>query len=100
MLTFAQVKAIYKDELQQRAPDKMNQVGDDWHAQFQGFFFPGNEDVVDQCAIKVFRLALAIDGLGPRPQARKHIRKLINTDTVTDYAISVVFLACFTPPEE
>ncbi len=100
MPTLAQVKAIYRDELLSRAPGQMAQIGENWPDQFQGFFFPGNEDVVDQCALKVFRLALAIDGLLPTDSSRKQVRKVINTDTVTDLAISIIFLACFTPPEQ
>ncbi len=72
MLTLSQVKTIYRDELLKRAPNQMAQVGDNWPDQFQGLFFPGNEDVVEQCALKVFRLALAIDGLTASTVAREN----------------------------
>ena len=100
MPTLSQVDNIYNEELLKRAPGEMADAGDDWRDQVQGFFFPGNEDTVDQCALAVFRQSLALDGLKPTPAARKQVRKVVNTDTVTDKAIGIIFLACFTPPEQ
>jgi hypothetical protein len=97
MLTFAVVKRMYREELLRRAPEAMEEVGDGWADQFQGFFFPNAEDVVDQCALVVFRDCLALNGQKPTEAARKQVRKVINTDTITEQAISIVFLACFTP---
>jgi hypothetical protein len=99
MPTMTQVKAIYKRELVQRAPEKMTRAGDNWPAQFQGFFFPGNEDVVDQCALSVLKQSLAVDGRTATEAARKQVRNTIGLTTVTDKAVGIVFLTCFIPPK-
>jgi hypothetical protein len=100
MPTFARVKQIYKAELTNRAPEKMREAGDNFELQFQGFYFPGNEDVVDQCALAVLKQALADDGMTVTEAARKRVRSAIGTQTVTSNAMDIVFLAAFAPVPE
>jgi len=97
MPTFTKVKQIYKDELTNRAPGKMAEAGDNFALQSQGFYFPGNEDAVDQCALAVLRQALEADGMTVTESARKRVRSAIGTQTVTNNAMDIVFLAVFAP---
>ncbi|MBL8219090.1 MAG: hypothetical protein JNL62_07665 [Bryobacterales bacterium] len=97
MPTFAKVRQLYKDELANRAPGKMAEAGDNFGLQLQGFFFPGNEDAVDQCALAVLREALRADGMAVTETARKRVRSAIGTQTVTNTAVDIVFLTVFAP---
>jgi hypothetical protein len=83
--------------LTERAPDRRAAARDTWFRQKMSFFFPGNEDTVDLCAIKVLNVALSEDGTRVTNSVTKRVRELIGTTTVTDEAITIIFLATARP---
>jgi len=93
----ARVSALMFQELKQRAGDQLKEAGDTWKAQLMGFYFPENEDTTDLCALAVLDTALKEDGTTVPSSVRKNVRDLINTDTVTDKAIGMIFLATAQP---
>jgi len=62
-----------------------------------GFYFPENEDTTDLCALAVLDTTLQEDGTTVPSSVRKNVRDLINTDTVADKAIGMIFLATAQP---
>lgn len=97
MPTRARIKAIMDEVLTERAPDRRAAARDTWFRQKMSFFFPGNEDTVDLCAIKVLNVALSEDGTRVTSSVTKRVRELIGTTTVTDEAITIIFLATARP---
>ena len=97
MATRARVKTLMDQELTARAPQRRAKAGDTWIKQKKGFYFPSNEDTVDLCAIAVLDRALKEDGTQVTPSVTKRVRELISTLTVTDDAITIIFLATAQP---
>jgi hypothetical protein len=84
-------------ELRDRAPKRRKAASDTWPRQKMSFFFPGNEDTVDLCALAVLDRALKEDGTRVTPSVTVRVRELVGTATVVDDAITVVFLATAQP---
>lgn len=97
MATRARVSTLMSGELQQRAAERFTEAGDTWKSQNMGFYFPGNEDTVDLCALAVLDAALKEDGTTAPDGVRKNVRSLVNTATVADDAIGIIFLATAQP---
>jgi len=97
MPTHKRVSDIYEAELTNRSPERMEMAGRHWRAQLQGFYFPGSEDVIDQCALDVLKIALEEEGRTPTEQVRRRVRTQIGIPTVTSGAIDIVFLAAAQP---
>jgi hypothetical protein len=93
------VKTIMDQELTDRAAERKKAANDTWPRQKMSFFFPGNEDTVDLCALAVLDRALEEDGTRVIAAVKKRVRELVSTGTVVDDAISVVFLATAQPME-
>jgi hypothetical protein len=91
------VKAIMDEVLTERAPDRRAAARETWFRQRMSFFFPGNEDTVDLCAIRVLHLVLTEDGTRVQGSVTKRVRELIGTATITDEAITIIFLAAAQP---
>ena len=84
-------------ELSQRAPERREAASDTWPRQKMSFFFPGNEDTVDLCALAVLNGALEEDGTRVTPSVTTRVRELISTATVVDDATTIIFLATAQP---
>ena len=97
MATRARVSALMGQELNKRAKEQFTEAGATWKDQKMGFYFPDNEDTVDLCALAALDAALAEDGTTITQNVRKNVRSLVNTDTVVDKAIGIIFLATAQP---
>jgi hypothetical protein len=97
MATRLTVKKLMKQYLDEKAHDRLEQAGTTWLQQAMGFYFPGNEDTADLCALTVLKQALASDGTTVTSSVKSAVRDLVNTDTVTDDAVKVIWLATFQP---
>jgi hypothetical protein len=95
--TRALIKTIMDQELTERAPERREAAKDTWPRQKLSFFFPSNEDTVDLCAIAVLDRALEEDGTRVTASVTRRVRDLISTATVTDDAITMIFLATAQP---
>ena len=62
-----------------------------------GFYFPRNEDTTDLCALAVLSRALKEDGMRVSDAVKKRVRELVNTPTIVDDAITIIFLATAQP---
>ena len=93
----ARVSTLMFQELKARAGDQLKEAGDTWKDQEMGFYFPENADTTDFCALAVLDNALEEDGTTVPSSVRKNVRSLVNTDTVTDKAIGIIFLATAQP---
>lgn len=93
----ARVATLMLQELKQRSGEQLKEAGDTWKDQVLGFYFPENEDTVDLCVLSVLDTALQEDGTSVPAAVRKNVRDLVNTDTVTNNAISMIFLATAQP---
>ena len=91
------VKKLMRAYLDKNAHDRLINAGDGWADVEMGFYFPEDEDAVNLCALTVLAQALAGDGTTVTNSVRKHVKDLINTDTVTDKAISIIWMATFQP---
>lgn len=97
MATRARVKALMDQELRSRAPARRAAAADGWTKQPMGFFFPRNEDTVDLCALTVLDRALMEDGNRVPSSVPKRLREVVGTSTMTDDAVTIIFLATAQP---
>ena len=91
------VKRLMREYLETNAAQRLEQAGAAWTSQTMGFYFPGNEDTVDLCALTVLREALSLDGTTVSDSVRRGVRDLVNTGTTVDNAITTIWLATFQP---
>jgi hypothetical protein len=85
------------EELTDRAPERREEAAETWHRQPMGFYFPRNEDTTDLCALAVLNRALKEDGMRVSDAVKKRVRELVNTPTIVDDAITIIFLATARP---
>ena len=93
----SRVEELMRQELTQRAADRMLNAGNRWKDRPMGFFFPRNEQTTDLCALKVLDRALEEDGTRAPTGVRSRVRELVNTPKTAADAISTIFLATAQP---
>ncbi len=91
------VAALMLRELKDRAAEQFAEAGETWRQQLMGFYFPENEDTVDLCALAVLDAALTEDGTTVSSHVRRNVTSLVNTGTLTEDAIGIIFLATAQP---
>lgn len=91
------VERLMKEYLSEFASQQFNNAGSTWKQQQMTFYFPGNEDTTDICAIRVLRATLAHDGTAVTDSVETGVRRLVNTDTTADASIETIWLASFVP---
>lgn len=97
MATDARVKDLLADELFTRANAKFNDAGDSWPKKEMGFFFPGNENTVDSCALAVLDKVLDEDQTTIPNKRREHLAVVIKTSTKASDAIKIIALTALKP---
>lgn len=91
------VERLMKEYLYEFASQQFNNAGTTWKQQQMNFYFPGNEDTTDICAIRVLRATLQHDGTAVTDSVETSVRRLVNTDTTADVSIETIWLASFVP---
>jgi hypothetical protein len=97
MATDAHVKDLLADELFDRANAKFTEAGDDWSKKDMGFFFPGNENTVDLCALAVLDTVLGEEQIQIPDAGRSHFADVVKTSTKVVDAIKIIALTALKP---
>lgn len=94
------ITAIFYEELEMRATDRLKLIGRDWKNVSMNFYFPENEDTVDLCIEAVLTSAFCSDGTDVDSDILKRVTDRISTRTKTKKAIKIVWLATFRREED
>ena len=100
MATDKRVMELFAEELADRAKSQFNKVLDGWVKEDMDFFFPGDENTVDLCALAVLDRALAEDGATVPKKVRKNLAVLINGSSNAKKSALIIALTTLQPTKK